>query len=63
MIKAHRGASGAEPENTFRAIKAKLDANVDGIEEIKTMQALGVDGVLSNLPTRSKSHLVHLSMP
>jgi glycerophosphoryl diester phosphodiesterase len=32
LIFAHRGASGVEPENTLRAIKAALDANVDGIE-------------------------------
>ena len=32
LIFAHRGASGAEPENTLRAIKAALDADVDGIE-------------------------------
>lgn len=32
LIFAHRGASGIEPENTLRAIKAALDANVDGIE-------------------------------
>lgn len=31
-IFAHRGASGIEPENTLRAIKAALNANVDGIE-------------------------------
>jgi len=29
---AHRGASGHEPENTLRAIKHALQANVDGIE-------------------------------
>jgi len=29
---AHRGASGHEPENTLRAIKHALKANVDGIE-------------------------------
>ena len=32
LIFAHRGASGAEPENTLRAIQAALDAEVDGIE-------------------------------
>jgi glycerophosphoryl diester phosphodiesterase len=32
LIFAHRGASGLEPENTLRAIKVALDANVDGIE-------------------------------
>lgn len=32
LIFAHRGASGTEPENTLRAIKAALDADVDGIE-------------------------------
>jgi glycerophosphoryl diester phosphodiesterase len=32
LIFAHRGASGVEPENTLRAIKTALDANVDGIE-------------------------------
>jgi glycerophosphoryl diester phosphodiesterase len=32
LIFAHRGASGIEPENTLRAIKAALNANVDGIE-------------------------------
>jgi len=32
LIFAHRGASGAEPENTLRAIQAALDADVDGIE-------------------------------
>jgi glycerophosphoryl diester phosphodiesterase len=32
LIFAHRGASGIEPENTLRAIRAALDANVDGIE-------------------------------
>lgn len=32
LIFAHRGASGTEPENTLRAIKAALDMNVDGIE-------------------------------
>ena len=35
---------------------------VDEFEDIKTMKALGVDGIFSNFPTRSKSHLVHLSM-
>jgi len=29
---AHRGASGTEPENTLRAIKAALEMGVDGIE-------------------------------
>ncbi|MBU2894567.1 glycerophosphodiester phosphodiesterase [Colwellia sp. D2M02] len=32
LIFAHRGASGVEPENTLRAIRAALEANVDGIE-------------------------------
>jgi len=32
LIFAHRGASGIEPENTLRAIRAALAANVDGIE-------------------------------
>ncbi|QBG35795.1 glycerophosphodiester phosphodiesterase [Litorilituus sediminis] len=32
LIFAHRGASGIEPENTLRAIRTALDANVDGIE-------------------------------
>ena len=32
LIFAHRGASGVEPENTLRAIKAALEADVDGIE-------------------------------
>lgn len=32
LIFAHRGASGTEPENTLRAIKAALDMYVDGIE-------------------------------
>jgi len=32
LIFAHRGASGIEPENTLRAIRSALDANVDGIE-------------------------------
>jgi len=32
LIFAHRGASGIEPENTLRAIKAALNVNVDGIE-------------------------------
>lgn len=32
LVFAHRGASGTEPENTLRAIKAALDMNVDGIE-------------------------------
>lgn len=32
VIFAHRGAGGVEPENTLRAIKAALAANVDGIE-------------------------------
>ncbi|MDX2367558.1 MAG: glycerophosphodiester phosphodiesterase family protein [Colwellia sp.] len=35
---------------------------VDEFEDIKTMKALGVDGIFSNFPTRSKSHLVHLNM-
>jgi glycerophosphoryl diester phosphodiesterase len=35
---------------------------VDEFEDIRTMKALGVDGIFSNFPTRSKSHLVHLSM-
>ena len=33
---------------------------VDELEDIKAMKALGVDGIFSNFPTRSKSHLVHL---
>lgn len=32
LVFAHRGASGTEPENTLRAIKAALDVNCDGIE-------------------------------
>ena len=32
LVIAHRGASGHEPENTLRAIKKTLEANVDGIE-------------------------------
>lgn len=32
LIFAHRGASGIEPENTLRAIRSALNANVDGIE-------------------------------
>ncbi|MCW8832941.1 MAG: glycerophosphodiester phosphodiesterase family protein [Colwellia sp.] len=32
LVFAHRGASGAEPENTLRAIQVALDAKVDGIE-------------------------------
>ena len=35
---------------------------VDEFEDIKTMKALGVDGIFSNFPTRSKSHLAHLNM-
>jgi glycerophosphoryl diester phosphodiesterase len=35
---------------------------VDEFEDIKTMKALGVDGIFSNFPTRAKSHLAHLSM-
>jgi glycerophosphoryl diester phosphodiesterase len=42
LIFAHRGASGVEPENTLRAIKSALDANVDGIE----IDIYEVDGVL-----------------
>lgn len=32
LVFAHRGASGTEPENTLRAIKAALDMKIDGIE-------------------------------
>jgi glycerophosphoryl diester phosphodiesterase len=32
LIFAHRGASGVEPENTLRAIRAALATNVDGVE-------------------------------
>ncbi|OUR60186.1 glycerophosphodiester phosphodiesterase [Colwellia sp. 39_35_sub15_T18] len=32
LIFAHRGASGTAPENTLRAIRAALDAKIDGIE-------------------------------
>lgn len=32
LIFAHRGASGVEPENTLRAMRAALAAQVDGIE-------------------------------
>jgi glycerophosphoryl diester phosphodiesterase len=32
FIFAHRGASGVEPENTLKAIRSALEANVDGIE-------------------------------
>jgi len=32
LIFAHRGASGVEPENTLRAVKVALNANVDGLE-------------------------------
>ena len=32
LIFAHRGASGIEPENTLRAIRSALNAEVDGIE-------------------------------
>ncbi|MFQ3209675.1 MAG: glycerophosphoryl diester phosphodiesterase [Colwellia sp.] len=32
LIFAHRGASGVEPENTLRAIRTALAAEVDGIE-------------------------------
>jgi glycerophosphoryl diester phosphodiesterase len=32
LIFAHRGASGTEPENTLRAIKAALAMDIDGIE-------------------------------
>jgi glycerophosphoryl diester phosphodiesterase len=35
---------------------------VDELEDIKTMKALGVDGIFSNFPTRAKSHIVHLNM-
>ena len=45
LIFAHRGASGVEPENTLRAIKAALDANVDGIE-IDRLVVVGNSGCL-----------------
>lgn len=41
LIFAHRGASGVELEDTLPAIKAVLDANVDGIG----IDIHGVDGI------------------
>jgi glycerophosphoryl diester phosphodiesterase len=35
---------------------------VDELEDIKAMKALGVDGIFSNFPTRSKSHIAHLNL-
>ena len=35
---------------------------VDELEDIKAMKALGVDGIFSNFPTTTKSHIAHLSM-
>lgn len=44
----------------YRGLKVFV-YTVDEFEDIETMKALGVDGIFSNFPTRSKSHLVHLS--
>lgn len=33
---------------------------VDEPDDIQAMKALGVDGIFSNFPTRSKSHIAHL---
>lgn len=35
---------------------------VDELEDIKTMKALGVDGIFSNFPTASKCHVAHLAI-
>jgi glycerophosphoryl diester phosphodiesterase len=35
---------------------------VDEVEDINAMKALGVDGIFSNLPTKAKSHIAHLSL-
>ncbi|MCI2285718.1 glycerophosphodiester phosphodiesterase [Colwellia sp. MSW7] len=34
---------------------------VDELEDIKTMKALGVDGIFTNFPTTAKCHIAHLS--
>jgi len=34
---------------------------VDELEDIKAIKALGVDGIFSNFPTRTKSHIVKLN--
>ncbi len=34
---------------------------VDELDDINAMKALGVDGIFSNFPTRTKSHIAHFS--
>jgi glycerophosphoryl diester phosphodiesterase len=36
---------------------------VDELDDINAMKALAVDGIFSNFPTRTKSHLAHLNTP